>query len=207
MVPERRYLTRYLHEAAISEIADKYRLQGYEVIKEKRIGKYQVDLMAIRGKEKIIFEFKVGELTSFKKKAILSLHKFLHKKEPTAQFKIINVNSPKRTLVEIEGIEQIILEALQNSMPSDIECLSTHSRIEDISDLEFDSIYVKEGCVTCSGSFIVTVIMQYGSDSDMKNDSGWEFSESFVGTFKLELDENLKIESFEPNIDTSSWNE
>lgn len=200
-------LTKYLHEFAIEEVKDKYEKLGYRVLREYRIGSCVADLYAQKDKHKIFFEIKVGKLNQHKKRTILKIKEIVNEKESDAEFKLINISPPKKVQVEIIGIEDVICEYLAERPPEEIDVLSTHTRISDVTDIDIGEVKIDKNLIFLKGTFLLEVELQYGSDVDVKKDVGLTSSDSFVTEFELEMDGNWEINSLQTKIDTSSWYE
>jgi hypothetical protein len=204
---DKRYLMKYFHEVAVKQKSSEYSKLGYEVNREKRIGNYIADLVAIKGKEKIYFEFKVSKLKQSQKQNILQIKRLIEKEQPNAKFKLVNVTPPEEIQIEVEGLEEIIFEYFINEPPPEISTLSTHSTVSDVIDVEIYEIKISPNELFFKGTFILAVTLQYGSDSDMKNDLGLETSDSFVTSFDMITDGQLNILSLNARVDTSGWSE
>lgn len=113
----------------------------------------------------------------------------------------------------LETIDNNLLETMYVETFNEIDILSTHSTIESylIHNKEIERVTDKE--LICKINGEVAVHLQYGSDSDIKNDKGYETSMSFpfTSSFSCTLMEN-GIENYEIKpgnieIDTDSFYE
>jgi hypothetical protein len=109
-------------------------------------------------------------------------------------------------------IDDAVLQAAIEESIDEIDILSTHHWIDetDVEKWQITEIDAQNVYITASG--FLTVQQQYGSDSDMRNDIGIQFSSSFP--FESSL--TMRITSRFPkdkvykesiNVDTSSWYE
>ena len=69
-----------------------------------------------------------------------------------AKLYIVYLEIPRSKEVNFEGLDQIIYEDLLNDFPSEIDGLSTHTTIENIEDLEINSINISDSIVKLTGS-------------------------------------------------------
>lgn len=184
-------LLKYLTEAAIEQISSEYQENGYEVKKEDRLDNMVADLTAKKGDELIVFEFKATKWDAVKIDSIRRLrnhvvHRF------GAIFRLVLVNTPGRILVEIEDLEQILFNLVINK-PVLYDNLATHTEIDDVSDIELEQVKVRRNDVELLGSAVVSLILQYGSDSDIDKDNGLRLSESFLLSFHILIDQNFEV--------------
>ena len=108
-----------------------------------------------------------------------------------------------------EEIQEDIEEKLFMAIPSEIDELSTHSSIDEVTDIEFDIENMNHELITIQGTCSVGVELVYGSDSDRRNDSGTEFSENYPMKFKIFINiNNLDDREYDfSRIDTSKFYE
>ena len=97
-------------------------------------------------------------------------------------------------------------------LPSELDSLSTHTRPDEVSDIDIDEINISSKSIFIKGNGVVSVEMQFGSDSDQNNDDGFKINDNFPFDFALTLgynDENkLEIVDVQKvEIDTSSYYE
>jgi len=87
-----------------------------------------------------------------------------------------------------------------------LDSLSTHTRIEEVSDVDIESIHFTRDYILAYGTGAVSVSLQYGSDGDLDRGDGVESNDSFPFTFTARLNPNgtiLELQDFE--VDTSSF--
>lgn len=196
-------LIQYLHEAKALEIIEELRAKGYQVVKDKKEGSFQFDIVATKGKEKVYIEIKTG---SSIKKASPQLASMAHYVQsiPNARFEFVVANPPRKKEIAIEGLEEELFDYLINNFPSELDILSTHTRIKDVSNIDIDKITVEPDMISVSGSATVEVSLQYGSDREQEE--GDIMNDSFPLKFEVVLDSDLKIQDVQQmDIDTSSW--
>jgi len=199
-------LSLYLEKAKVEEISEELKKQGYIVNLEKQYGEYRYDIVAKKGKSILLFEIKTGSNLIGKSKVLSQMAAYT-KALKNVKFELVIVNPPKEKEIEIENIENIIYAYIINeATPNKLDILSTHSRIEDISDVEIVNIKINGGEIKIKGNGLVGVTLQYGSDSDNKSEKAVEYIESFPFEYEYTLNSNLKIISCEKlTIDTSSF--
>lgn len=146
MIPSNKYLSKYLLEAAIMEVEDEYRKKGFKCIKGECKSDITIDLLAIKKEKIIAFEFIVADAKKRRQdKEIIELKKITD--NLNAELKLIYVNSPNSKTIEIFNIEEILYENIINDVPDELDRLSTHTSIDYVSDVEINSIIVKEDLV------------------------------------------------------------
>lgn len=204
MQPARSYWVKYLVQAAIEQTKDDYAREGYSVRTEVRVGDSAVDLIASKPGHKIVFEFKAQGLQKRSKTQLLKLRRRI-KQSPNTEFRLVYVTPPNSIQVEIEDIEQILVQEAIDDLPSSLDSLSTHTSIEEVTDVEFTSVSITKDQMSVRGHCNVGVRLQYGSGSDLERGEGAVSQDSFPADFELELDGKLKAQSCDFNVDTSSF--
>jgi hypothetical protein len=201
-------LLKHLTEAYIDQIINDYKNKGYEIFRDYKINeKFHADLMIKSSSEMIVFEFKTGQLTKHKKQQIKEIKKYIDD-IPNSKFQLVLINPPIDKEIYVEDLENIIDEYFStNELPDELDVLSTHTRIEGVSNIEFESINVLKNCIELSGSGFVEVSLQYGSDGDVKRGEGGEQDDNYPFTFSIQLNHSMEIEDFNYEIDTSDFYE
>lgn len=190
-------------EAAIAEMTDSYQRQGYEVRTDYKLGDFLVDLYCEKERNKFAFEFKARE--GFDNSRIEAMRNIA--KENDIHFRVVIVRIPVDKHIYVEGIEETLEQQFNNDMPSELDCLSTHTRVVEVEKAVLTSLELKSlDKIEISGNSEVIV------DLCFDNDDGSCFTESYPFTFKgiwsfntkreLELQELIELK-----FDTSSYGE
>ena len=195
----------YLESAKTEELALRLSAEGYKVVREASgpEGKEKYDLVAERGNEKIVFEVKARARLKQESAQIRRLRKMAHQ-QGYNEFRLVVVNPPREVSVEIEGLSQILLNHLVENMPEELNELSTNTRIEDVSDLEFDSVSMSGEGIRVRGTGVADVVLEYGGGEER---DGLRTREGYPLTFDILLDESRSVEDVEIQVDTSSFYE
>lgn len=204
MQPSPTYWIKHLVKAAIEEVKDDYKEQGYSVKINAQLGDISVDLIASKHNHKIFFEFKAKGLQNRSPSQLLEFQRLVQAK-PHAELRFIYVSPPTTIQVEVEDIERKIEDQLMNDLPSELDALSTHTAIDEVSDVEVTTAQLTPGKISLAGHCNVGVTLQYGSNSDVDGGEGHVSSDSFPAEFELEMNGDLVIQSLEITIDTSSF--
>lgn len=122
----------------------------------------------------------------------------------------------------IDDAETVLSEAISdyfiNEFPSDIDELSTYSGIESIDVESIDKMELfEDGTIHASGKGTIECNLQRGSNSDVRNDMGVVWEDSFPFDFTVILDaeydtekphnDRFSISEIQYNIDTSGYYE
>lgn len=207
---KKQYLQKYLHDIAIEQIADEYQKKGYAVSKEEKLGnEYQADLIVRKGNETIVIEVKSEKMSEQRKKEIANLANYVRKQE-NFKFFVAVATAPKEKKLQITQIEDLLTENMIEDFPEELDRLSTHTRIEDVTDVDIDIISIDGKEIFVSGDGVVNVELQFGSDGDQSAGDGFKTHDSFPFDFEIVLEYdtelNLKITDIrEIEIDTSSY--
>lgn len=183
-------LVKHFTEAAIEQVAWDLREQGYQVTREVKLGSLVADLTARKDDELIVFEFKASSWDAGRIELARQLRNYaVH--ELRAEFRLVLVNVPREIVIEVDNLEQLLLDLVINE-PALYDALATHAEIDEISDVEFDRVLIREDGIEIAGSAVVSVTLQYGSDRDVRQDIGLRTSDSFALNFHIVLDHNLQ---------------
>ena len=121
------------------------------------------------------------------------------------RFRLEIVRIPVDKHIYVEGIEETLEQHFYNDMPSDLDCLSTHTRVIEVEQAVLTSLELRsfDEIEICGGSEVIV-------DLCFDNDDDSCFTESYPFTFKgvwcfnnlreLELQELIEL-----NFDTSSY--
>lgn len=205
-----KYLQKYYHKIAEEQLADAYRDKGYQVSTECRLegSTFIADLLVEKGAEKIVIEIKTRRMDAADSKRLSELADYV-KSLGGYRFMVAVVTPPKNREIVIEGLEEALLCEMNNDVPDDIDALATHSRIEDISDIDVQTITVEGNEIYCTGTGIIDVELQYGSDGDLNRDNGYRTSDSLAFTFDVSLVVNSKgisdVKINQIDVDTSRY--
>ena len=143
------------------------------------------DLYAEKGEDKRIYELKIGK-NRIRKNQFEALQK--EAKRLGAKLYIVYLEVPRSNEIEFEALDQIIYEDLLSDFPSEIDRLSTHSTIEEVSDVGIDSINVSNGIAKLTGSGRMYIHLQFGSRSDLRNGDAAEDACTADFFFRLSMD-------------------
>lgn len=206
---KKKYYLKYLHEIAIEQLIEEYSSKGYKITKEKEIGNFRADLFVEKENEKIIIEVKTSKLTPSFREKMKEISKIANSRG--YKFFIVNANPPENKKISIDGIEEIFTNYLIDDLPSELDSLSTHTRLDEVLNVEIDKIDIENNLINIIGSGVVSVNLQYGSDYDQDTDIGNNFNDRYPFTFNVTLKVNnskLAIEDIDLlDIDTSSFYE
>jgi hypothetical protein len=206
---KRKYLHKYLHELAIEQLSDEYRQNGYAVSTSEKLGSYETDFIARRSDEVIVIEIKTGRLTPERRKQIAALADYVRSIKKGYKFFAVVATPPKEKKLEIDNLSTLLTSYLIEHLPNELDELSTHTRIESVSDIDIDELTIEGDKVYVVGDGAIDVELQIGSDGDVRTDYGFVSHESFPFTFSIVLgftrELKLEVEEFEElEIDTSS---
>ncbi len=201
-----------MHSVAIDQLTDEYKAKGYQVSKEEPIGNYRADLVARKGDETIVVEIKAGKLTPERKAEVSKIADYIRDKH-NYKFLVVFATPPKDKKLEVSNIDELLYGYISNHLPDDLNELSTHSVPEMVDDVNIDEVTVnQDGSILVKGNGVISLELQFGSDSDQNNGLGLTMHDSFPFDFEvtLELDDkkNFTISrEVDPKIevDTSGY--
>lgn len=199
---EKQYLGRAYHEGIIAQYEDQLKKDGFSVEREKKIGEcFIADLYAHRGNEKHLYEFKlIGDVES-QHGSITRFMKIAESIGAEPHIKYLKLPNEKQITFDDLG-DKLAYYLLEETIP-ELDSLSTHTRIEDVYVEEIETVEITDSSITVSGAAQINVNLQYGSDSDVANDSGYESSDGIPMDFTVEFDLELNIVNLDYKIDVS----
>ena len=159
------YLKEALREAHLRQIEDHYANLGFN------------SLSNYPPFDKILFNSNTGKKIAF----IIRFHpisqeesqKLSNLKEESAksgmEMKLVTLVEPVARYIDIDWLDVAISLYLMEHFPSELDCLSTHTRIDEVSS-EILSLDMSDSGVLVSVEGDIGVSLQYGSDSDVDRD-------------------------------------
>ncbi|XWN38591.1 MAG: DNA/RNA nuclease SfsA [Balneola sp.] len=181
-------LYKNLEELALQQIAEEYQSKGYKISREVSLGKFRADLIAFKDKEKIIFEVKTTQMSSFDKKRLAEFTDYINTLE-NCTLRILIARPPKDKKIIIDGFEELLLNYLISNMPHELDEISTHTIIDSISDLEIHELLLREkNVMRITGFGVIDVELQFGSGGDQRRGDGHIAFDSFPFDFNLEME-------------------
>lgn len=190
-------------EAAIAEMTDSYRKQGYNVNTDFKLGDYHVDLYCEKEGTKLAFEFKTRERSDYER--IEAMREIAN--ENDIHFRVVIVRIPVDKHISVEGIEETLEQHFITEMPSDLDSLSTHTRVVEVEQAVLTSIKLKSlEDIEISGNSDVVVDLCFDNDDDHCDTESYPFTFKGVWSFNGNRELELK-ELYELKFDTSSYEE
>jgi hypothetical protein len=191
-------------QAAIEEMATEYESQGYAIQRDILKGDYRIDLMARKGDHTVICEFKT-KTTSEKQLKLLRRIRNAAVHEWGYDFKLVWVTLPREKEIEVVDIEILLHSYFVEDTPSELDPLSTHTRVDEVSDVDIDHTEITKDGIQLKGTGMIGVELQYGSNGDMDRDNGMKEDDSFPFTFEARLSFDFKLEDVIAEVDTRSF--
>lgn len=200
---KKQYKIKAAIEAAIAEMTDKYREQGYAISTEYQMGNFPVDLYCEKDDIKYAFDFKVRKRLNHAR--IEAMREYA--KANGIHFRLVIVRIPVDKHISVEGIEETLEQHFINDMPSDLDSLSTHTRVIEVEQAVLTSIELKSiDEIEISGNSEVIVDLCFDNDDDHCDTESYPFTFKGVWSFNDNRELELK-ELYELRFDTSSYEE
>lgn len=206
---DKRYLRKYYHYAVIDQLKEEYKKKGYTVSVDEKIpnSNYRADLIARKGDTVIILEVKTGMVNNAAKQQIREISNIVKSSCPNAKFRLVAVNYPDESAISIENIDELITDYfISNGIPSELDELSSHTTIDEVTDVLINSIEIVPGVINivCEGN-IVAVLDYDHHESDTSFEMDFPFK--MKATLRME-DDGYAIDDIEAlKIDTSEFYE
>lgn len=198
---KKHYKIKAAIEAAIAEMTEKYRKHGYEIRTDYKLGDFLVDLYCEKEGLKFAFEFKTREKLDHAR--IEAMREVAEKND--IHFRMVIVHIPVDKHIYVEGIEETLELHFNNDMPSDLDCLSTHTRVIEVEQAVLTSLELKSlDEIVIRGSSEVTVDLCFDNDDDRCDTNSYPFT--FKGVWRFNDQRELELlELTDLKFDTSSY--
>ena len=189
--------------AAFEEMKERYQKQGYEIRTDYKLGDYHVDLFCEKGNLRFAFEFKARKRLNHAR--IEAMREIAN--ENDIHFRVVIVRIPVDKHISVEGIEETLEQHFITEMPSDLDSLSTHTRVVEVEQAVLTSIELKSlEEIEISGNSEVVVDLCFDNDDDHCDTESYPFTFKGVWSFNDNRELELK-ELYELKFDTSSYEE
>jgi hypothetical protein len=195
----------YLERTKVDQLAEEFRQAGYRVhLEDGEDDGSRYDLVAEQGDRKIAVEVvartRLRDDTVVDKVAVLreqARHRGFD------EFRLVLVSPPRNTVVEVEGLETLLFETIVNDIPSELDILSSHTRIVNISDVEITETAIGKEGIQITGTGIILVDLEYGGGEER---DGLNEEIDFPFYFDLLLSTSLDLEQVRSlRVDTESF--
>lgn len=117
-------------------------------------------------------------------------------REGFAEFRLVLVRPPREVTVEIEGLEPLLSDTLVINSPSELDALSSNTRILGISDVEITTTAIRREGIQVTGTGIVLVELEYGGGEErdgLNEEIDFPFSFDLILTQGLELAQIISL--------------
>lgn len=179
-----------IYYVAINKLKKSLEKEGFSVsLGEKNM----YDLFAEKGDDKRIYEIKIGKY-KVQERVLSRLQDIAREKK--AKLFVTYLEQPRSSQIEYYGIENTLFEYLQNNMPEELDCLSTHTLPQEVSDVEITSILVDDELIRIEGNATLEVELVYGSEMDRKNEMGDEMEDFFDFYFKVSIEKGVIVKAY-----------
>lgn len=194
----------YLEAAKLDELVAEFRRAGYAVRLNEGEGETRYDLVAEQGERRIAVEVvaRLNTRDDAVARRVSTLREHAHN-QSFDEFRLVLVSPPREAVVEVEGLETLLSNALINDIPSKLDILSSHTRVLSISDVDITSTTINREGIQIAGTGIVSVELEYGGGAErdgLSEEIDFPFSFDLILTLDLELEQLVSL-----NVDTTSF--
>jgi hypothetical protein len=203
---EKDILMKHLNEAAIEQVAFEYRNNGYEIQREFYFGDIRADLIARKGSELIVFEFKYINWDKGKRESFKQLRNIAIREYGASSFKLVLVNNPLEGVsVKVDDLAQILFDLVIKN-PDLYDEIATHKEFKNVSDVNLNKVTIHKDEIELLGSAVVNMILQYGSDEDIAKGRDLSIDESFLLDFHILFGWGFEVkEIYKFDLDISDY--
>ena len=196
-------IVQYLEAAKVEEVAEQLKSEGYQVVlnQTEPDANLRYDIIATKGGKRIAVEVKARSHLRDSVRLIRDLREQATR-QGYDEFRLVIANPPRERIIEIDNFKGILYDYLVNGSFPEIEELSERTSIEDVSDIDIDSIEVNANGSDVRGTGLMSISLEYGGGNP-KN--GLSVDYDFPFTFIVTLSHNMHIEDSQITIDTSGF--
>jgi hypothetical protein len=181
-------------DIAIRQIADDYKAQGYTVFNE-RIGKYLPDLVVKKGFDRIVIEVVTGEPTKEKLQKLQEIRNYIaHHSGDLYKFNVVVTNPPKYRSIEILGIDLALSNYFSSISIPDFDEVAKNYEIRNVHNIDIKDVIFDRGKILATGHGLISLSLEYGSNSDIRKGDGLQMSQDFPFDFKAQFKYDQKKE-------------
>jgi hypothetical protein len=206
---DREILLRHLSAAYLEQLQKDYSENGYSTSVDQEVSPgIRADFVARKNDEVVVYEIKAGPLSTAKREAVARLREHIRRAGSNASLQLALITPPPERHIDWDGIGSLILQDFHaQPTPEELDELSTHTTVDEITDIEINSLSVTDENVFVSGTGMVGVELTFGSDSDDRRGDGAGWADSYPFTFHLTFSRSLSLEESQYYIETDSYYE
>ena len=191
----------YLEAAKTRDLADRLQQSGYDVTIDPGDG---LDLAAAKGGRRIAYEVKARSDLGASEDLTRDLREMAIRKGYD-EFRLVVVNPPRDVRVCVAGLERLLEEHLRDAVPDELQVVSSNTLVDDVADIEIDTLEVTQEGVHVAGSGVVETTLVYGGGESSDVISG---RMDFPFDFDVILDRELHLEDVKRiAVDTTGFYE
>lgn len=196
-------IAQYLEAAKVEEVSEQLKSEGYQIAlnQTEPDANFRYNIVATKDGKRIAIEVKARSHLRESAGFIRELREYA-KRQGYDEFRLVIVNPPRERTIVIESFDSTLYDYMLNESFAEIEELSSRASLEDVSDIEIDSVEVNAHSIDVGGTGIVSVSLEYGGGD--AND-GLSIDHDFPFTFIAKLSHDMQIEDSQIHIDTSGF--
>lgn len=188
---EHKYMMKHLERAALEQLVDMYKADGYDIIPPDPTSQIQADAIFKKNQSIKIIEI-VGEILNqdelaAKLNAIKSYSKEVYA-DYDVKLELVPIIPHREIIVSVVGLEQALFDVIENEYLDIFNEICAHFQAESVSDIEISQVIIDEDGTNLIGNGTIDMELQYGSAADVRNDNGHVWNESFPFEFDVIFD-------------------
>lgn len=192
----------FLERAKQEELAADLERQGYHVTLEPTGEYWHFDLLAERGAERIAYEIRARSRLKASAIEVAQL-RAAAKRAGVTDFRLVVVTPPRQIEVIVEGIDTQLYSHLADETPEELDELSSGTRVDGVTDVDFESVVVSPSGIHLRGHATVELELNYGGGEERH---GLTTGASVPLYFDVVLGHDLRISQVnELDLDTSEF--
>ena len=200
-----KYLLQAYRDAYIKQYCDELQARGYKISMEKNMGGFRADILAEKDNDKKVYEFKMIGKGGYRKDRFDIF--YARAEELGVEPIVVYYQPPIEKEIVFDDLGDLLNDyIIAEEIPNELDRLSTHTMVEEVYVETLVTALIQDS-LEFKGNAIISGSLQFGSESDQKNNDGLIEGFSFPMEFTVELDKDLNIIHLDYEIDTSDYYE
>lgn len=185
---EHKYLMKHLEMAALEQLIDKYKSDGYTHIIQNDTSSFKIDAVFKKGRSVTIVELFSGIRNKDRLAKRLNRIKSYSKEkysEYDVKLEMIPIIPNREIVVNVVGLERALLDVIEKNYIDVLNKMHTSFRLEAVSDIEISKVIIDKIGTNLIGNATIDADLFYGSDLDFFNGQIHLWKDSFPFEFDV----------------------
>lgn len=193
-------LNKAVHDTTVEQIAEQYRRQGYDVVKDETIDDgYVADLVARKANDTVVFEVinRKNRDADHRTETIANIVR-----NNGYRFHVVFAAPPRAKKIEIDNIDELLNDYFHQT-PPDFDSLPGTVNLDEVVDTEIDDISIENDIFHVAGNAAFEVDIEIGdgnSKSDFRHPEYKYIPFHFKAVLKYDANHQLTVAGIEMEL-------